>query len=257
MIQHVDLTPEESLRGAWAAYLCQNTLARFTYMRELGMTDQQFSLLWSGREDISYGQNEGFWIGRESVYAACVSGPQKVRSANQAVLQKLNPDSVVADTAGMMQRQTLMSPLVEVAKDGQTAKGMWYCPGVTTTLECDGENHLEWKFVRFAADFILEGETWKLWHLFEGGEFQFEMGHAYIPATGMHGLPDATVYAPNPEIADMVLGKTQMPPYDLDVHVYDIDCGWSPYPVVPVPYNTFEETFTYGPEPFVEAKMGG
>ena len=249
MIPHFDLTPAERASAAWDAYLCQNLLARFTYAQEQGLEEESFDLLWSARQDISLGGNEGFWVGRESVRNAWVRGRQAVRRADLAILRASDP--ALAAGAGSMNRVNLMSPLVEVARDGKTAKGMWYCPGVSTRSEIDGKMHLCWHYVRYGVDFILEEDGWKLWHVFAGSEFRFEMGHAYIPATGMKPLPDATVYAQNPATAGLPLGRTKMPAYDLPVRVYSIDYGWSAYPAEPIPYESFETTYSYGPEPFL------
>ena len=249
MIPHFDLTPEERASAAWDAYLCQNLMARFTYAREQGLETEWFDDLWSRREDISLGENNGFWIGRESVRRAWAEGRHVVRQADMEILRRSCPGA--EEGAGSMDRVNLMSPLVEVARDGQTAKGMWYCPGVSTQSEADGKMHLCWHYIRFAVDFILEEGNWRLWHVFAGSEFRFEMGHAYIPATGMKSLPDATVYEQNPDTTGLPLGRTQMPPYDLAMQVYSIDYGWSAYPAEPIPYERFSETFTYGPEPFL------
>lgn len=251
MIPHFDLSDNERASAAWDAYLCQNLMARFVYYQELGMEETVFDALWSRREDISLGENEGFMVDRKSVYAYWVENRQEIRQANLELLRKTNPDRNLSSGAGSMDRFNLMSPLIEVARDGKTAKGMWYCPGVDTQSEADGQMHLCWHYVRYAVDFIMEDGQWKIWHLFRGSEFRFEMGHAYIPATGMNPLPDATVYTPNPAIAGLPLGRETKRPYDLPIHIYSIDYGWSQYPVTPVPYEHFEETFTYGPEPFM------
>ena len=91
----------------------------------------------------------------------------------------------------------------------------------------------------------------RIWHLFVGSQLPFEMDHGCCPATGMKPLPDATVYEQNPLTVELPLGSEMLPPKDVPVKVYSIDYGWSAYPAVPVPYETFAETFSYGPEPFV------
>lgn len=252
MIPHFALSDEERASAAWDAYLCQNLLARFTANQELGMEAEAFDAIWSAREDISLGENEGFYVGRKSVYGYWVKNRQEMRKADQAVLSAANPAlDAAGERPGAMERVNLMSPLIEVARDGKTAKGMWYCPGADTQSERDGKLHLQWHYIRYAVDFIQENDGWKIWHLFAGSEFRFEMGHEYIPATGMRPLPDATVYAQNPASKGLPLGRDCKKPYDLNIHLYSIDYGWSAYPMVPVPYETFEETFSYGPEPFL------
>ena len=93
MIPHFDLTPEERASAAWDAYLCQNLMARFTDAREQGMERDWFHELWSRREDISLGENSGFWIGRESVRRAWAEGRDAVRRADREVLRRSCPEA--------------------------------------------------------------------------------------------------------------------------------------------------------------------
>lgn len=252
MILHYALSDEERASAAWDAYLCQNLMARFTTNQELGMEAEAFDTVWASRPDISYGENDGFWVGRESVYDYWVKNRQDMRNADLAILSKVNPAlNATGNIPGALERVNLMSPLIEVARDGKTAKGMWYCPGADTQSEIDGKLHLQWHYIRYAVDFIKENDVWKIWHLFAGSEFRFEMGHTYIPATGMKPLPDATAYVQNPTTKGLPLGRELKKEYDLKIHLYSIDYGWSPYPMVPVPYETFDDTFSYGPEPFL------
>lgn len=60
------------------------------------------------------------------------------------------------------------TPLLEVAGDGQTAKGCWTSAGhETTPFGLDGgTGRAKWRWARYAADFILDPDgTWKIWHL--------------------------------------------------------------------------------------------
>ena len=99
MIPHFDLSPEERASAAWEAYLCQNLMARFTFAQEQGMEAEWFDELWSGREDISLGENSGFWIGRESVRRAWAEGRDAVRRADREVLRRSCPEAPGAGEA--------------------------------------------------------------------------------------------------------------------------------------------------------------
>lgn len=252
MFERFDLTDNERVSAAYEACRIQNLMSRFASAQELGREAEAFQALWSSREDISFGDNQGFYVGRTSVENFWVQGRTAMRQADAQVRRAVGGSDIPG--AGDMERHNMMSPLIEVSRDGQTAKGMWYCPGVRTRTEADGHTHLTWHYVRYGVDFILEAEQWRLWHVFEGSEFAFEMGHGYIPGTGMKPVPDATVYAPNPAVAGLPLGRQMLPERDLSVKTYSIEYGWSPYPAVPVPYDTFENTFSYGPEPWKAIK---
>ena len=58
---------------------------------------------------------------------------------------------------------TLTTPVIEVAGDGQTAKGVWYSPGFLT-IAARGKLNAFWFFERYAVDFIKEEGEWKIWH---------------------------------------------------------------------------------------------
>ncbi len=60
--------------------------------------------------------------------------------------------------------EPLYSPLIEVAGDGQTAKGLWSCLGAHNEVGGAGPV-ANWTWGYFAADFVKEGDGWKIWHL--------------------------------------------------------------------------------------------
>ena len=53
--------------------------------------------------------------------------------------------------------------IVEVAGDGKTAKGLWNSPGLEAHSK-DGKGQGWWNWSKFAMDFILTEEGWKIWH---------------------------------------------------------------------------------------------
>ncbi len=50
----------------------------------------------------------------------------------------------------------LTTPVIQVARDGQTAKALWWSPG----MERGG-----WAYGKYAVDFVKEDGVWKIWHL--------------------------------------------------------------------------------------------
>lgn len=235
-LQYPALSDQQLREHPWDAWQCQRTMARLVFFREKRMYRQCFDELWSSRKDISFGQNGGFWIGRASI--------------EKNLVQALENSSI--PTGSSVALQSLMSPLVEVAADGATAKGMWYCPGVRTGQTSGGQARAMWFYARFAADFIKESGIWRIWHLFCGGEFTFDVGRSYIPGNGMALLPDAELPMPGPGEMPILLGADYGDGYDLPVNLYGITSGWSAYPPEPRPYETFSETFSYGADPFME-----
>ena len=100
----------------------------------MNMDADIFDALWSTRDDVCYGDNDGWYVGPEAVkgyYAA-------IHDRNVLVaelLQKKFPEEIGQRTAeenfgiGTFRDFPVACPVIEVAGDGQTAKGLWYCWG--------------------------------------------------------------------------------------------------------------------------------
>jgi hypothetical protein len=63
----------------------------------------------------------------------------------------------------------LTTPIIQVAADGKTAKGIWFSPGHETYAgetnpEPGGELVAHWCWGKWGADFIKEDGQWKIWH---------------------------------------------------------------------------------------------
>lgn len=68
---------------------------------------------------------------------------------------------------GVMWTHHVDSPIIEIAADGQTAKGLFFSPGAEAHRELseDGKVHAYWCWGKYTADFIKENGVWKIWHL--------------------------------------------------------------------------------------------
>ena len=64
---------------------------------------------------------------------------------------------------GTMFEHQFTTPIIEVARDGQTAKGLWFSPGHETP-PVEGKPEARWCWGKYGADFIKEDGEWKIWH---------------------------------------------------------------------------------------------
>lgn len=86
------------------------------------------------------------------------------------LLQRKFPQEIGQRTAeenfgiGTFRDFPVACPVIEVAGDGQTAKGLWYCWGSQAQVLSCGPT-ASWTWGYYAADFVREGNGWKLWHL--------------------------------------------------------------------------------------------
>lgn len=116
---------------------------------------------WSGREDIAFAVGNKAYTGRNAVsryYCKNDTGRLDVFGGEGAGGDFMSG----------------CSPYIEVAKDGQTAKGVWYVLGVTT----DEDEVL--RTGRVAADLVKEDGVWKIWHLRRCDDFNWRIPAGYI-----------------------------------------------------------------------------
>jgi hypothetical protein len=70
---------------------------------------------------------------------------------------------------GKLTVHTLTTPVIEVAGDGQTARGLWISPGYLTAPNREegapeGSQQAFWLLEEYKVDFIKEDGEWKIWH---------------------------------------------------------------------------------------------
>ena len=159
----------------------------------------------------------------------------------------------------------LASPIVEVAEDGKTAKGMWLMSGLESGLTApaaatgapdfmyeknvtiDGKRvWMHTVYAKYGVDFLKQDGVWKIWHF-----------HCYEVARAPYGLgwiPFAAAAQDSPFADDlMYFGEDGKPvlmpkpdgPATLRHNPYRTDRGQTLDLPPPVPYRTFSETFAY------------
>ena len=184
------------------------------------LSREELDELWTSqsRDTASYGANTGFYVGLDSVRRWYVSA--------------------AATGDGVLFQHPISTGLVELAGDGQTAKGLWFCQGAYNDVETSGPvAHWTWGY--FAADFVREGEGWKIWHLQYLNDVDCICGQSW--AGEQKPYPDLPEFAP--------LADFRYPEYSVSKQfraLYSADRPATLCPEIPQPYATFAETFSYG-----------
>jgi hypothetical protein len=171
---------------------------------------------------------------------------------------------------------TQETPVIEVAGDGKTAKGLWYSIGLSIRGQVDSSGKTSvgsgWMWEKYGVDFIKEDGKWKIWHLINlmdqgpvesgsqgqggapGGAGGAPDGAGGAPggagggqgqSVGQGGAPDGQGGAPGGGGQGGGSGSTQFKKKT------PASFKWSPTavpvvdPAFPEPYYTFSETFSY------------
>ena len=142
---------------------------------------------------------------------------------------------------GLAYMHTLTTPVIEVAEDGETAKGVWISPGHMTmpTME---KLQAYWHWDRYGVDFIKEDGEWKIWHFFVGREFTTPYEKSWVDSA----LDNEEAYAMALQVFEEWPGLAGAKSEPLNPFE-----EYNPYkvaelkPRLPQPYRTFSETFSY------------
>jgi hypothetical protein len=147
------------------------------------------------------------------------------------------------DGVGRMFIHTMSTPVIEVARDGKTAKGVWISPGEETMpkdrkVTKDTKFDTRWSWIKYAADFIKEDGEWKIWHLHVYGLFSAP------PGKDWQDVP----FDPK-KVVDYAktLPKEFQPdaPPTTPLWKYRRDARPELVPAPPVPYDTFDPKTAY------------
>ena len=120
----------------------------------------------------------------------------------------------------------LTNPVVTVADDCQTARGVWWSPGleIKPNPTVPGEYVASWAFMMYATDFIVENGEWKIWHLH------------ILPVTKCK-YEDGPVYGTPHFWAKKVIGNPHAPAYS---NPYSTTYTQKSVPAYPNPYKTWD-----------------
>ncbi len=174
------------LQRAQDAVEIQNVMSWHVMYHCYGEHRAEMENIWvqepENRATASFGQNQGFYVGYGSIWDAYMTGHDQswLKSAkryceNNGIDVSDWTDEQILEVyggVGQLLLHVTTTSIIEVAKDGKTAKAFWYSPGMI--METGQSAGAIWE--AYGADFVKEEGGWKLWHLhmftdFGGGFF--------------------------------------------------------------------------------------
>jgi hypothetical protein len=159
----------------------------------------------------------------------------------------------------------LANPVIEVAGDGETAKGMWIMTGLESGLtKPENAEHMpDWMHVpevtvdgkrvwmhkvyaKYGIDFIKQDGAWKIWHFrcFEVAREPYGMGWIPWAAQAEHGGFNSELMYVGDDGKPVFMPKPDGPAM-IAANPYRVDGGQTLDARIPEPYRTFSETFSY------------
>jgi hypothetical protein len=205
----------------------ENMMGRYVWMHEVQMDPKFLDMFYAKKQpDVSWEvAHLGYFEGRASL---------------KRILDWHGPDNGKPEP-GTLYMHNLTTPVIEIAEDGKTAKGVWISPGAETMPDPEKPGKVQgfWAWTRYAVDFIREDGAWKIWHYHVYRIFQTpadknysdEWEMSFAPVGGGKEPPMPMVKPDGPTTYDNPFSQAYIPEL-------------IPHP--PEPYKTFSETFTYG-----------
>ncbi len=242
MKQSVFSTEQLVDRWEWRRQI-QNLMGIYSQHYLLKKEKDIFPALWSSAEDVCLAVNEGYYIGAEAVkgyYQGLAEKTARTNSLLRARFPEKVKDKTDAETFGIgeMNYFPLDTPVIEIAEDGRSAKGIWTLRNTYAQLTTGGpEARWQWGYV--AVDFLREGGTFQIWHLLLAEDVNVRAGRKFYEAD-----------EPYPEVPEFTaMADWHMPEPTVKAEVwkrYDVNRKFQKPPRLPEAYDTFQNTFSYG-----------
>ena len=154
---------------------------------------------------------------------------------------------------GTLEYHQITTPVIEIAEDGETAKGMWLSTGVMMMAkDPDTENgSFLWDSGKYAVDFLKWKGEWKIWHLHVLDMWRSDFDRD--PVLHREKAQSWTTQAMIDDYRAREAAGESVRPMGFPVpdapttfhYFYADDLPAPRLPPAPQPYRTFSETFSY------------
>jgi len=219
--------------------------------------------------DVAFIQGNAMWVGYETIRAAYCDWDEASAQDSVRKMRETHPE-IPFDWRykylGWQKAHCNATPLIYIAGDRKTAKAAYESPGYGM-----------WE--RFYIDYIMEKGAWKIWHMNILMVMSTQDGRSWASGRGMFGgpppgastgedvakaaagapsgdqpaAPAAGSYGQGEKPGDDAYGLLpERTKYETRSDTYQPDNLSGPktplHPRLPVPYYTFSETHSYGPD---------
>ena len=240
-------TDEEQILRIWDVEDVKSLMNKRVFLQTADLREEELRTMWvqepEHQKTASYGSNWGYYVGMDEIRKYYVD-------SHAAALEEQKKANGAAEVnTGNMYAHPLTTGLVELAEDGETAKGLWYSIGNEAMAQADGTARVQWMLGKVAADFIREEDGWKIWHIVISTDVDCQAGHDY----GEYPVyEDWSADSTNPVRREFGRPTVEMLTHDVTFN------WWDNYPPMPPRnYKTFTDDISYGPEGYKPPEVIG
>ncbi len=238
-----NFTPEELLTRWEARRTIQNIMGKLTQSYLMMEEAQIYDRWWSKREDVCLGVNTGWYRGAEAVKGYYDALGAKIALASE-LIAKTFPEKLSGKSqeelygVGQLGVKPVDTFVIEIAGDGQSAKGLWSLHGTYADITPSGPvSYWDWGY--YCVDFVLEDGQWNILHM----QYLTDINSP----TGGDWAAESLSFPEDPHFAAMKEFHFPQPnvPAVLRENYYP-GRPFTQSPPLPEPYETLAETFSYG-----------
>jgi hypothetical protein len=161
------LSIAQRIKNAAASQAVENIKAMHTYLHGRADASGEWGTIWSRRDDCSWAHAFGRMRGFDQVWFGSVTRYDVMALENYLEMYKQYPEVGGKDPRPLMEASvhTLVTDVIEVAWDGQSARASFITPGVIhSVLTPTGQKYCQVLWERYGSDFICEDGVWKYLH---------------------------------------------------------------------------------------------
>ena len=154
-------TEEELIDRVWDREKIQAVMAKRAFLSANENRREEINTLWvrepEHQNTASLGKNWGYYIGIDNIIKYYVVAHHEKGMKPLKKIAEANPsisDNFENYHYGCTSFHPLSTPLIEIAGDGNTAKGLWYSVGQETTRLPDGTGDAVWTCYKIGADLV-------------------------------------------------------------------------------------------------------
>ena len=162
------LTLSQRIHNAEGAQAAEYLHAKHAYLHGGSREKEEYSGIWSRSDYISWAHGFGRWRGFEAVWYGHVANYNLQHMRVYPEMYTLVPEIAwLTDFRPLSEvaMHSLSTDVIEVADDGQTARGFFITPGVISsalTSKMTYRGFALWE--RYGSDFVFEDGEWKYLH---------------------------------------------------------------------------------------------
>ena len=224
-------TEDEMIQRIWAVEEVKKLISRRSYYIANGLRKEELDELWVNAPELrataSFGGNWGFYVGMKEIERWYVS----------ECMDRLRREGENGEEfmTGYSSFRPVTTPLVKVAGDRRTARGLFYSIGEESWNTREGAKGY-WFNEKIAVDCVNENGSWHIWHMVIANDFTTPCGRA---------LSSIELY---PEEKDNISRSLFGTP-TIAMTVHDARFNWCDnYPAMPEDYESFDILKSYAPE---------